>query len=118
MNKQSYAIIGTGAVGGLYGSRLQQAGHDVHFLARGDYDHIKQHGLKVESPWGGYRAPLRFSPPTRVRHTSLQCRLRLPENDQQLSIARAARTTGSSRHGHPTHAKRIRRRRGNGRYLS
>lgn len=52
MNKQSYAIIGTGAVGGLYGSQLQKSGHDVHFLARGDYDHIKQHGLKVESPWG------------------------------------------------------------------
>ena len=29
------AVIGAGAVGGLLGARLQQAGHDVHFVARG-----------------------------------------------------------------------------------
>src|SRR2546426_12276004 len=28
-------IVGTGGVGGYYGARLQDAGHDVTFLARG-----------------------------------------------------------------------------------
>lgn len=29
---RSYAILGTGALGGYYGACLQQAGLDVHFL--------------------------------------------------------------------------------------
>ena len=32
MRPRSYAIIGTGALGGFYGARLQHAGCDVHFL--------------------------------------------------------------------------------------
>jgi ketopantoate reductase len=27
-----YAVLGTGALGGFYGARLQRAGHEVHFL--------------------------------------------------------------------------------------
>ena len=27
-----YAIIGTGAIGGYYGAKLDGAGHEVHFL--------------------------------------------------------------------------------------
>ncbi|MGK2958586.1 MAG: 2-dehydropantoate 2-reductase [Acidimicrobiales bacterium] len=50
--KRSYAVLGTGAVGGFYGSRLAAAGHQVHFLFRGDFSHAKQEGLKVESPLG------------------------------------------------------------------
>lgn len=50
--KRSYAVIGTGAVGGFYGSRLVAAGHPVHFLFRGDYAQAKSEGLKVESPLG------------------------------------------------------------------
>jgi 2-dehydropantoate 2-reductase len=42
-------VIGTGAVGGYYGARLQQAGFDVHFLLRSDYAHVRAHGLRVES---------------------------------------------------------------------
>lgn len=44
-----YAIIGTGAIGGYYGARLQQSGCDVHFLLRSDYDYVKNQGLRVES---------------------------------------------------------------------
>ena len=40
MPKLSYAIIGTGAIGGYYGGRLQQAGCDVHFLLRSDYQQV------------------------------------------------------------------------------
>ncbi|MCS6771906.1 MAG: putative 2-dehydropantoate 2-reductase [Kiritimatiellae bacterium] len=44
-----YAVIGTGAVGGFYGARLQQAGFEVHFLLHSDYEHVREYGLRVES---------------------------------------------------------------------
>lgn len=50
-----YAVIGAGAVGGLYGARLHAAGLDVHFLLRSDYEHVRRHGLVVESPDGDLR---------------------------------------------------------------
>lgn len=49
-----YAVIGMGAVGGYYGSRLAESGQEVHFLAHGDYNHIKEHGFKVDSILGPY----------------------------------------------------------------
>ena len=54
MRKRRYAIIGTGAVGGFYGARLARAGLDVHFLLHGDYDHVRAHGLVVESAEGDF----------------------------------------------------------------
>lgn len=30
MSERSYAIIGTGALGGFYGTKLQKAGKNVH----------------------------------------------------------------------------------------
>ncbi len=52
-----YAILGTGALGGFYGARLQQAGLGVHFLLRSDYAQVREHGLQVESPQGNFRLP-------------------------------------------------------------
>lgn len=52
---RSYAILGTGALGGFYGARLQQVGLDVHFLLRSDYEYVKKHGLFIESPDGSFR---------------------------------------------------------------
>ncbi|MBE9067103.1 putative 2-dehydropantoate 2-reductase [Leptolyngbya cf. ectocarpi LEGE 11479] len=49
MSAKRYAIIGTGAIGGYYGARLQQSGCDVHFLLRSDYDYVNKNGLVVES---------------------------------------------------------------------
>lgn len=49
-----YAVIGTGAVGGYYGGRLANAGHDVHFLLHSDYDYIKQNGLQIDSCNGSF----------------------------------------------------------------
>ena len=52
-----YAIIGTGAIGGYYGARLQQSGCDVHFLLRSDYEHVRENGLVVESIDGDFVLP-------------------------------------------------------------
>jgi len=54
---RSYAIIGAGAVGGLYGAWLSRAGFDVHFLARSDYSHIAAHGLVIDSVRGNFVLP-------------------------------------------------------------
>lgn len=56
-NSRTYAILGTGALGGFYGARLQQAGLEVHFLLRRDYEHVQRHGLVVESPDGDFKLP-------------------------------------------------------------
>jgi len=57
MSKFTYAIIGTGAVGGLYGARLKKAGHVVHFLLHSDFNHVRRHGLKITSVDGSFRLP-------------------------------------------------------------
>jgi 2-dehydropantoate 2-reductase len=52
------AIIGAGGVGGFFGARLQQAGADVHFVARGAHlAAMRADGLKVESPLGDIHLP-------------------------------------------------------------
>jgi 2-dehydropantoate 2-reductase len=57
MCDRKYAILGTGALGGFYGGRLQKAGLDVHFLLRNDYEHVSKHGLLVESKEGDFTLP-------------------------------------------------------------
>ncbi len=51
---QRVAVIGAGAVGGYYGARLAQAGHDVRFLMRRDYDAVRANGLRVLSVDGDF----------------------------------------------------------------
>lgn len=51
------AIVGSGAVGCYYGGRLAQHGHEVHFLMRSDYEHVKKHGLKIRSVHGDFELP-------------------------------------------------------------
>ncbi|MGQ9660075.1 MAG: 2-dehydropantoate 2-reductase [Thermochromatium sp.] len=48
----SFTILGTGAVGGFYGSRLLLGGATVRFIAHSDVDWIRAHGLRVDSPLG------------------------------------------------------------------
>lgn len=48
-------VIGTGAVGGFYGSLLARKGMDVSVVARSDYAHIRDHGIEVDSPLGRFR---------------------------------------------------------------
>lgn len=50
----SYAVIGTGGIGGYYGSRLAQSGRDVHFLLHRDYAFVKEHGLQIDSCAGSF----------------------------------------------------------------
>ena len=49
---QTFTVIGVGAIGGYYGARLHQAGFPVRFLARSDADHVRRHGLRIDSPEG------------------------------------------------------------------
>ena len=51
------AIIGAGAVGGYYGSRLAQAGLDVHFLLRSDLETVRAQGLHIRSIKGDFHLP-------------------------------------------------------------
>ena len=48
------AVIGAGAVGSYYGARLAQAGHDVRFLLRRDYEAVAERGLRIESHHGDF----------------------------------------------------------------
>lgn len=46
-------VMGTGGVGGYFGARLAQAGHDVTFVARGRHlEAIRADGLRIASPCG------------------------------------------------------------------
>ena len=57
MGNLSYAIVGTGALGGFYGAKLQKAGNEVHFLVNSDYQQVIKHGLTIESKDGDFRLP-------------------------------------------------------------
>jgi len=47
------AVLGAGGVGGYFGGMLAHAGHQVHFIARGQHlDAIKANGLVIENPDG------------------------------------------------------------------
>ena len=50
--------MGTGGVGGYYGARMQDAGHDVTFLARGrNLEALQGDGLRVRSVHGDLDLP-------------------------------------------------------------
>jgi len=53
----SYAIIGTGALGGFYGGLLARGGLETHFLLHSDYEYVVQHGLRVDSKRGDFHLP-------------------------------------------------------------
>jgi 2-dehydropantoate 2-reductase len=60
IQKKKVVILGAGAVGLLYGSRLLEAEQnkgsliDVHFICRRDFDYIKTNGFHMKSPDGDY----------------------------------------------------------------
>ena len=55
MDELTFAVFGTGAVGGYFGGRLAEAGHDVGFIARGRHlAAIRERGLRVSSVDGDF----------------------------------------------------------------
>jgi 2-dehydropantoate 2-reductase len=55
MSRMRIAVIGVGGVGGYFGGRLAQAGHDVTFIARGaTLEALRTHGLRVDSILGDF----------------------------------------------------------------
>ncbi|WP_298815486.1 2-dehydropantoate 2-reductase [Chloroflexus sp.] len=58
MTPMRIAIVGVGGVGGYFGGRLAQAGHEVFFIARGDHlAAMRQRGLQVRSIAGDFTLP-------------------------------------------------------------
>lgn len=49
-----YGIIGVGAIGGFYGSKLAYSGQEVHFLSHSDYQYVKEYGMQVDSCDGSF----------------------------------------------------------------
>jgi 2-dehydropantoate 2-reductase len=49
------AIVGPGAVGSFYGAKLCQAGHEVYFLLRSDYEVVRADGVWIESADGNFQ---------------------------------------------------------------
>lgn len=47
-------VLGTGALGSLYGGMLAQAGAEVTVVARSDYDAVAAEGVRVDSLWGDF----------------------------------------------------------------
>ena len=46
-----FIVFGAGAIGGVVGARLAQAGHDVALVARGAHKEvIERDGLRIEDP--------------------------------------------------------------------
>ncbi|MDV7144995.1 2-dehydropantoate 2-reductase [Tropicimonas sp. TH_r6] len=53
-----FMIMGAGALGSYFGARLQAAGHDVAFIARGAHlEAMQRGGLRVRSPLGDLDLP-------------------------------------------------------------
>ncbi len=52
------AVMAAGAVGGYFGGRMQAAGHDLHYIARGaNLEAMKKNGLRLESVHGDLHLP-------------------------------------------------------------
>jgi len=49
-----YGVVGVGAIGGYYGSKLAYSGQEVHFLSHSDYQFVKECGMQVDSCDGSF----------------------------------------------------------------
>ncbi len=56
MSQRTYAVVGSGAIGGYYGGCLARTGMPVHFLfrTRAEAEHVRARGLRIDSPRGGF----------------------------------------------------------------
>ena len=61
------AVIGSGGIGGYYGSLLAKAGHDVLFIARGAHlEAMQRRGLTLRTPEGESTSPVTAVADTRI----------------------------------------------------
>jgi len=51
---RNIAVVGCGAVGSFYGSKIAQSGMNVHFLLRSDFETVAADGLHIQSIDGNY----------------------------------------------------------------
>jgi 2-dehydropantoate 2-reductase len=66
-----FVIFGAGAIGGVVGARLHQAGHPVHLIARGAHgDAIAQRGLTLATPNEAVTLEIPVSPDPQSAHIS------------------------------------------------
>lgn len=47
-------VVGTGAIGSLYGAKLAQAGAEVSVVCRSDFEVVKKQGIAIKSHWGDF----------------------------------------------------------------
>jgi 2-dehydropantoate 2-reductase len=60
MRSMKIVMMGSGGVGGYYGARLQQAGHEVAFVARGAHgEAMRKNGLRILSELGDAHVSVR-----------------------------------------------------------
>jgi 2-dehydropantoate 2-reductase len=78
------AVAGCGAVGSFYGAKLARDGHDVHFLLRSDYEHVRRLGVAIKSPQGDFKVrPCCARAPEEIGHSDLVIiALKTTANDQ------------------------------------
>ncbi|MCL6584683.1 MAG: 2-dehydropantoate 2-reductase [bacterium] len=51
-----YLVVGTGALGSIFGGFLHLSGQEVGFLGRGEhFEHIRRQGLLIRGIWGEHR---------------------------------------------------------------
>ena len=66
------AVVGCGALGSYYGARLCQAGHQVHFLLRSDFEAVRRDGVCIESAEGTFHVrPVCARQPTDIGTSNL-----------------------------------------------
>ena len=64
-NSVSIAVVGANAVGCYYGVRLAEAGYDVRFLVRHNFDTVRKEGMRITSHLGDFH----LESPTLARST-------------------------------------------------
>ncbi|UYM06804.1 ketopantoate reductase family protein [Solicola gregarius] len=95
-----YVVLGAGAIGGVVGGRLAQAGHDVTLIARGPHlAAMRESGLRIESPTGTEKVDVRaVGDPAEVDWTDDHAVLLAVKSQQtdaaleSLAVAASART--------------------------
>jgi 2-dehydropantoate 2-reductase len=83
-----FAVVGSGAVGGYYGAKLQRAGHDVVLIARGrNLEALRRDGMRIESAMlGDFRVKPRVEENARTVHDTEVVLLATKTYDNETAI--------------------------------